>query len=162
VIMSAYPHSTDAEAARASADVFREFAFAWPTWAWARLQSRMGSGQAFVYYYDHRTPTSPDGANHAAEVSYVFGNFGGPGGEPDPEDLTLSNLMQSYWVNFAETGNPNGSGLPHWLNFTEEDQKVLYFNATARAEPIPNLEKLRAFDSYYSWRREQPGERSGQ
>ncbi len=161
-ILSAYPHSTDAEAARASADVFREFAFAWPTWAWARLQSRMGSGQAFVYYYDHRTPASPDGANHAAEVSYVFGNFGGPGGEPGPEELALSNLMQSYWINFAETGNPNGSGLPHWPNFTEEDQKVLYFNATARAEPIPNLEKLKAFDSYYSWRREQAGENSGQ
>jgi para-nitrobenzyl esterase len=70
--------------------------------------------------------------------------------------------MQSYWINFAETGNPNGSGLPDWPNFTEEDQKVLYFNASARAEPIPNLEKLKVFDSYYSWRREQAGENSGQ
>ena len=102
VILEAYPHATDAEAARASADVFREFAFAWPTWAWARLQSQMGKGKAFVYYYDHRTPTSPDGANHAAEVSYVFGNFGGPGGEPRPEDLALSDLIQA----------PTGSILP--------------------------------------------------
>ncbi len=155
VILKAYPHSTDAEAARASADVFREFAFAWPTWAWARLQSRMGSGKAFVYYYDHRTPRSPDGANHADEVSYVFGNFGGMGGEPRPEDLALSEMIQAYWINFASTGDPNDSSLPVWPNFTEKDQTVLYFDNTAKAKPIPNLEKLNAYEEYYKWRREE-------
>jgi para-nitrobenzyl esterase len=153
-ILSAYPHGTDAEAARASADVFREFAFAWPTWAWARMQSRKGKGKAFVYYYDHRTPASPDGANHAAEVSFVFGNFGGPGGAPSPEDLALSDLIRSFWINFARTGDPNGSGLPHWPAFTENDQKVMFFDGIAGAKPIPNLDKLKAFDSYYSWRRQ--------
>jgi para-nitrobenzyl esterase len=162
VILKAYPHSTDAEAARASADVFREFAFAWPTWGWARMQSRMGKGKAFVYYYDHRTPASPDGANHAAEVSYVFGNFGGPGGAPRPEDLALSDLIQAYWINFAESGDPNGPGLPNWPNFTEKDQNVLYFDTSASAKPIPNLEKLKAFDAYYSWLREQARANSGQ
>jgi para-nitrobenzyl esterase len=152
-ILKAYPHSTDEEAARASADVFREFAFAWPTWAWARLQSRMGNGKAFVYYYDHRIPSSPNGANHADEVSYVFGNLGGRGGEPRPEDLALSELIQAYWINF---------GLPNWPNFTEEDQKVLYFDTTAGAKPIPNLEKLKANDTYYSWRREQDKENGEQ
>jgi para-nitrobenzyl esterase len=161
-ILKAYPHSSDAEAARASADVFREFAFAWPTWAWARMQSRMGKGKAFVYYYDHRTPASPDGANHAAEVSYVFGNFGGPGGAHRPEDMVLSDLIQAYWINFAETGDPNGTDLPNWPNFTEKDQNVLYFDTSASAKPIPNLAKLKAFDAYYSWRREQARANSGQ
>jgi para-nitrobenzyl esterase len=156
VILNAYPHSTDTEAARSSADVFREFAFAWPTWAWARMQSLKGKGKAFVYYFDHRTPASPDGANHGAEVSYVFGNFGGPGGgAPSAEDLALSDLIRSYWINFAATGDPNGSGLPQWPAFTEKDQRVMFFNGTANAKPIPNLEKLKAYDSYYSWRREQ-------
>ncbi|MFC1493945.1 carboxylesterase/lipase family protein [Thermodesulfobacteriota bacterium] len=162
VILEAYPHATDAEAARASADVFREFAFSWPTWAWARLQSRMGKGKAFVYYYDHRTPRSPDGANHADEVSYVFGNFGGMGGEPRPEDLSLSDMIQDYWINFADKGDPNGPGLTAWPNFTEDDQKVLYFDDSAAAKPIPNLEKLKAYDAYYAWRREQAGKNSGQ
>jgi hypothetical protein len=31
----------------------------------------------------------------------------------------------------------------------------MFFNGTAVAKPIPNLEKLKAFDAYYSWRREQ-------
>ena len=144
VILSAYPHSTDAEAA-----------FAWPTWTWARLQSRKGKGKAFVYYFDHRTPASPDGANHGAEVSYVFGSFGGPGGAPTSEDLALSDLIRSYWINFAGNGDPNGSDLPEWPAFTEKDQKVMYFNKVSSARPIPNLEKLKAFDAYYSWRREQ-------
>jgi len=154
-MLKAYPHSTDAEAGRSSADVFREFAFAWPTWAWARMQSEKGKGKAFVYYFDHRTSASPDGANHGAEVSYVFGIFGGAGGAPSPEDLALSDLIRSYWINFAATGNPNGSGLPQWPDFTEKDQRVMFFDGTASAKPIPSLEKLKAYDSYYSWRREQ-------
>jgi para-nitrobenzyl esterase len=155
VLLSAYPHSTDAEASRASADVFREFAFAWPTWAWARMQSQKGKGKAFVYYYDHRTPDSPDGANHAAEVTYVFGNLGGNGGAPRSEDVALSDLIRSYWINFARTGNPNGSGLSPWPVFTEKNQEVMFFDTGASAKPIPNLEKLKAFDAYYSWRRAQ-------
>ena len=155
VILKAYPHATDAEAARASADVFREFAFAWPTGAWARLQSQKGNGKAFVYYFDHRTAASPDGANHGAEIAYVFRIFGGPGGAPKAEDLALSDLISSYWVNFARSGDPNGSGLPQWPAFTENDQKVMYFDGTSGARPIPNLEKLKAYDQYYSWRREQ-------
>jgi para-nitrobenzyl esterase len=155
VILSAYPHSTDAEASRASADVFREFAFAWPTWAWARMQSQKGKGKAFVYYYDHRTPDSPDGANHAAEVTYVFGNFGSGASAPNPNDLALSDLIRSYWINFARTGDPNGTGLSQWPDFTEKNQKVMFFDTGASAKPIQNLEKLKAFDAYYSWRREQ-------
>ena len=114
----------------------------------------MGKGRAFVYYFDHRTPASPDGANHGAEVTYVFGNFGGQGGAPQPEDLALSNLIQAYWINFAKTGDPNGTGLPSWPNFTEKNQDVLFFNTVAGAKPIPNLEKLKAFDAYYAWRRQ--------
>jgi len=154
-LLNAYPHATDAEASRSSADLFRESAFAWPTWAWARMQSLRGKGKAFVYYFDHRTPQSPNGADHGAEVTYVFQNFAGPGGAPRPEDLALSDLIRSYWINFAKSGDPNGSGLPPWPAFTEKDQKVMFFNSAAGAKPIPNLEKLKAFDSYYSWRREQ-------
>jgi len=155
VMLKAYPHSTDAEAARSSADVFREFAFAWPTWAWARMQSRMGKGKAFVYYFDHRTPSSPEGANHGDEITYVFQNFQGPGGAPRAEDLALSERIRAYWINFAKTGDPNGPGLPHWPEFTEKDQRVMFFDTESSARPIPNLEKLKAFDAYYAWRREQ-------
>jgi para-nitrobenzyl esterase len=125
------------------------------------MQSQKGSAKAFVYYFDHRTPSSPDGANHGDEVSYVFQNFRGPGSAPSAEDLALSDMIRSYWINFAATGNPNGSGLPNWPEFTEKEQKVFIFDRNPGAKPIPNLEKLKAYDSYYSWRREQARKNSG-
>jgi para-nitrobenzyl esterase len=152
-ILKAYPHATDAEASQSSKDIFRDSAFAWPTWTWARLQSKMGAGKAFVYYFDHRTPFSPDGASHAAEIPYVFGNFTGPGGPPRKEDLSLSNLLVSYWTNFARTGDPNSPGLPNWRAFTENEPNTLFFEKECSVRPLPNMEKLKALDRYYALRR---------
>ncbi len=30
----------------------------------------------------------------------------------------MTNLVSSYWVNFATTGDPNGAGLRPWPAFT--------------------------------------------
>jgi hypothetical protein len=35
------------------------------------------------------------------------------------------------------------------------------FDTVSSATPMPNLEKLKAFDSYYSWRTEQAKKKSG-
>ena len=160
-ILKAYPHATDAETFKSSKDIFRESAFAWHTWAWATLQSRKGKDPAFVYYFDHRTPNSPDGSNHAAEIPYVFRNLGGRGGALRPEDIALSDLMSSYWINFAKSGDPNGPGLPAWPAFDEKEMKAMFFDKTPGARPIPNLEKLKAFDAYYAWRREEAKAKAG-
>ncbi|PWU11676.1 MAG: hypothetical protein C5B51_02135 [Terriglobia bacterium] len=71
-ILAAYPHATDEEAVQSSRDLFRDSVFAWPTWAWALLQSRKGKGKAYVYYFDHKTARTPHGAPHAFEIGYVF------------------------------------------------------------------------------------------
>jgi para-nitrobenzyl esterase len=155
VFLKAYPHATDAEATRSNQDIFRDSTFAWPTWAWAKLQSRNGKNKVFVYYFDHRTPASPDGANHAAEISYVFGNLGGFGGSNGPEDKALSQLISSYWVNFANNGDPNGSGLPVWPTFDEKEQKTMFFDKVSGARPHPNFAQLKAFDAYYAKLREE-------
>jgi para-nitrobenzyl esterase len=148
--LKAYPHATDAEAMRSNQDIMRDSVFAWPSWAWAKLQSRNGRHKVFVYYFDHRTPSSPDGADHAAEISYVFGNLGGFGGSTGPEAEALSKLMSSYWVNFAKNGDPNGAGLPVWPTFDEKEQKTMIFDKTPNARPHPNLDQLKAFDTYYA------------
>jgi len=154
-ILSAYPHSTDAEAAKSSKEISRDSTFGWSTWTWARLQSQKGKGKAFGYYYDYHAPTA-DGAGHGSDVPYAFQTLGpGPQGAPKPEDLQLSDRISSYWVNFAKAGDPNGPGLPEWPAFTEDDQRVMVFDAAPGARPIPNLDKLKAFDAYISWLREQ-------
>jgi para-nitrobenzyl esterase len=144
-------------------DVMRDTTFGWPTWAWALLQSKHGSNRAYVYYFDHRTPISRNGAGHAAEIPYVFrtlGTFSGPAGligTPQPEDRAMSELMSSYFVNFAKTGDPNGPGLPAWPVFTESSQMVMHLDAKSNARPVPNMAQIKAMDAYFAWRREEAG-----
>jgi para-nitrobenzyl esterase len=140
--------------------MFRESAFSWHTWTWARLQSKKGKGKAYVYYFDRKTPLTPDGASHGTEISFVFANPSVFSGAPQPGDAELTNLMQTYWVNFARSGDPNGPGLPPWPVFTEAEQKTMFFDANSSARPIPNLDKLKAHDGYYTWRREEARQRS--
>jgi para-nitrobenzyl esterase len=155
-ILEAYPHSTDAEAARSSKDLSRDSMFAWSTWTWARLQSEKGRGKAYEYYYDYH-PNSPEGGSgHGSDVPYAFQTLGpGPQGAPKPEDLKLSDMISSYWSNFAKTGDPNGPGLPEWPAFTDNDQKAMVFDTEPSARPVPNLDKLKAYDAYITWLREQ-------
>jgi len=153
VILAAYPNGNDAEAANSSKNLFRDTSFAWPTWAWARLQTRVSKNNVFVYYFDHRTALMPGGATHGAEMSYVFGNPDTRAGTPTPAEATLSDQMNSYWVNFAKTGDPNGPGLPQWPAFSEPDQLVQYFDGKVAPRTIPNLPQLEALNDYYSWRR---------
>ena len=154
-ILKAYPHATDAEATMSAKDIMRESTFAWSTWAWAKMQSTKGKNKAFVYYFDHRTPASPDGANHGAEISYVFGNPGGMGGGNGPEDTALSEIISSYWVNFAKKGDPNGPGLPVWQAFDEKEQKAMIFDKIPGTRALPNIEQIKAFDAYFAKAREE-------
>lgn len=153
-ILAAYPHATDQEATQAARDLARDSIFAWSTWVWARMQSTHGRNKAFVYYFDHRTPESPNGATHAAELGYVFRTLDVRGGNPRPEDTAVSELMSRYWTNFAKTGDPNGPGLPAWPVFDNSKQQVMVFDDGANAARIPNLKKLQAMDAYFAWLRE--------
>jgi len=157
LILAANPHATDAEAHTAAKNNFRDSVFAWSTWRWASLQSEHpGSRKAYLYYFDHRTPASPEGSSHASEIAFVFGNLGRPGMQPSAADQELSDLMSSYWVNFARTGNPNAPGLPPWPAFSDAHPSVMHFDARPSARPgVPNLEQLIALDRYFAWRRKE-------
>lgn len=151
-ILKAFPHATDAEAFKSSKNLLRDGTLAWPTFAWASLESRTGHNKAYVYYYDHHSANS-DGANHAAELQLVFGNFLRLFGNPNADDLKLSDMIDSYWVNFAKTGNPNGLGLPDWPAFDTTKMSTMFFDDAPSARQLPNLHKLQAFDDYFAWRR---------
>jgi para-nitrobenzyl esterase len=152
-ILAVYPHSTDAEATKSSKDIRNDSSFSWNTWTWSRLQTRNGKGKAFQYYFDYH-PGSPDGGSgHGSDVPYAFQTLGGPTA-PGEEDLKLSDMISDYWINFARTGDPNGPDLPEWPAFSEDDQKVMVFDEAPGARPLPNLDRLKVIDTYFSWLRE--------
>jgi len=85
------------------------------------------------------------GAPHGGEIAYVFGTLsGGRGGAPTPEDLVVSRMAQSYWVNFAKNGDPNGAGLPTWPRHVAGDDQIFDFrpDGTAGAGPDPRKARL--------------------
>jgi para-nitrobenzyl esterase len=84
------------------------------------------------------------GAPHGGEIGYVFGTLAaGRGGAPTPEDLAVSRMAQSYWVNFARTGDPNGPGLPAWPRHDPGKDLIFDFRPDGTAGAGPDARKAR-------------------
>jgi para-nitrobenzyl esterase len=84
---------------------------------------------------DAKPGTEPR-APHASDIEYVFQVLSSKNLPWRPEDYALSELMASYWTNFAKTGNPNGPGLPAWPEYDSRDgYQVMHLTPKPRALP---------------------------
>lgn len=81
----------------------------------------------FSYVADSLRKKWP-GAFHASEIPYVFDTVAAKyGSELAPSDAAIAKQANAYWLNFAKTGNPNGSGLPHWPAYHAATDRLLNF-----------------------------------
>ncbi len=82
------------------------------------------------------------GAPHGGEIGFVFGTLDtggfGPPLPPAPEDLKVSRMAQSYWVNFAKSGDPNGAGLPPWPRYDPSKDLIFDFHPDGSARAVPD------------------------
>jgi len=146
-VLSVYPHATDADAVKAARHVRNDTSFGWNMWTWAREQSEHGKGKVFSYYYDNHGPQA-EGSGHGSDVPFHFQTLA-VRRTPGKEDLALSEMISSYDVNFAKTGDPNGKGLPPWPAFTDQNQQVMVFDAAPGARTYPLLDKVKVLDTYF-------------
>jgi para-nitrobenzyl esterase len=162
-LLAVYP-AGDKGHPKSARDLARDTAFGWHTWTWARKQSSLGKGKAYLYYFDQhaeRTAGTPDadhGSAHGEDLPYVFGHPGIFSKTPPTDaDRRASEIMATYWTNFAKYGNPNGAGVPEWPAFTEQNQQTMVLTAAPHPEAVPNLEGLKTLDAYFTWRRSTDG-----
>jgi len=143
-ILKLYPATTVAQAKRAAADLAGDRFTALHTWKWMELQLRTGKSPVYRYHFEETLPLaagtapSPDNeptAPHASEIEFVFQVLSSRDLPWRPQDEKISDLMGSYWTNFAKTGDPNAEGLPHWPVYGPDAYEVMHLGPNLHALP---------------------------
>ena len=99
----------------------------------------------FSYVPDSLQSRLRYGAPHGSEIVYVFENLKARRWSPvtTETDRIVAASMNTYWTNFAKTGNPNGSGLPVWPSYDPRKNEVLEFQIDGKPVPKPDPRKKR-------------------
>jgi para-nitrobenzyl esterase len=98
----------------------------------------------FSYVADSMESQWKTGAPHATEIPYVFDTVGVKYGPAlTAKDQQVARAANSYWVNFAKTGDPNGGGLPHWARYSAAGDQIMDFRADGVVASAPDLWKAR-------------------
>lgn len=119
--------ATDPEYGDAAAQIEADGNFRCPALLEASWHTAAGH-VAYEYELDHAIPGHPF-AIHSGELPYVFGFFPKTGnltGHFTATDRHLAELIQTYWTDFAKTGNPNSEHVPQWPSFGEAHNYIQF------------------------------------
>jgi len=111
----------------------------------------------FAYVADGMRRMGQTGVGHGGEIVYVFG-FRGLADDPrlarfagaiTDKDRAISDKVQTYWTNFARTGDPNGNSEPQWPPYTPASPELMLFGDTTQA--VPDFRKPEIALTYKLW-----------
>ncbi|MFZ4058315.1 MAG: carboxylesterase/lipase family protein [Ferruginibacter sp.] len=133
-----YPPGTNNTEAKASyIGILTDVQFTATTRRTAQCISQNQAAPVWRYFFTHKhtlPQLQPLGSYHGMELFYVFNNWEnatlGTGILFKPSDDSVQKVMLNYWVNFANTGNPNGFGLQTWPQYQSSTDCYLEIKAT--------------------------------
>lgn len=134
-VLKLYSGKNEKQVKESARDLASDQFIAYSTWKWLDMQLRTGEASVYCYRFEQAPPTpagEPNrGAYHSADIEYVFETLDWKHLPWTANDRKLSDMISSYWTNFAKTGNPNGSGLPEWPGYTTDHYAVMHLHAGA-------------------------------
>jgi para-nitrobenzyl esterase len=155
-VLALFPGTTDAQARLSWRRLQTEEGFAWQSVTWARLNRDSPTHRTYLYVFSHVPPFLPYsriGVAHGAELSYVFGfppartflSLENP--VRAARDLHLGDVIQTYWTNFAKTGDPNGNNVPNWPMF-DSQERALDIGDRMTIVALPSRREYELIDKY--------------
>jgi para-nitrobenzyl esterase len=119
-----YPADTDEGAMRSAEELADDDFSGFSTWKWIEMHRKTGGSPVYEYHFE-QSPTVRSGelvgSKHSDEIEYVFKTLDSRVAVWTEKDYELSDMMSSYWVNFAKFGDPNFKGLPNWPKYDSTD-----------------------------------------
>lgn len=170
-----YRANSEADVIPAATDLASDMFIGFSTWKWSDIHKKTGSKPVFRYLYCHPRPDmvasmgnkvaglaggvqdandknafkmpKATGAVHSADIEYAMGNLStNRVYDWQPDDYLVSDIFQSYYLNFVKTGNPNGLGLPEWSAINNQViPPVLQINVNTQQKADDLLEKRYEF-----------------
>lgn len=127
--LALYPANSDADIVPRWCDIFGDTQFALGVRGIAERNAAR-EPRTFRYLFSHRPGGREAPPTHTDELRFMFGTLPA---NATAADIDTSKAMRGAWARFAETGDPNGGGLPQWQRYTASADPHLNFGVPLAA-----------------------------
>lgn len=138
-------------------------------WVWgeparmtARAFTKKGS-PAYMFQFGY-VPTAAReraryGAGHGSDIAFAFNTLNARWGAPPEataEEKELARIINTYWTNFAKTGNPNNKGVPNWPRYDTTKEEILDVDLDGKVQSKldPRKARLNVIEKAFGKKRE--------